>query len=412
MYKKGKEFTCLNNISNSHRDDEVDNIKKSKQIINAEKQREKMAALGQLAGGIAHDFNNQLMSIIGNATLIQKTDDINKIKEYAERIIHISQSTANLTKKILLFSKNESATNEPINLKGVLDNGYTVVSSIFDKNIKISYNYNALNKIVVGNETQIENLFINLLINSRDALDTIDANGEIKISTEDVFVNDEEVLSHGEIIKKGEYIKILIQDNGMGMKEETFNKMFEPYFSTKNKSKGTGLGLSVVFGTVKSHSGFINVISKLNVGTTIEIYFPVYNSKDNLKSVFMNQMKIKSGLIMLVDDDDNVLDIEAELLEDLGYEVLKFNDPIKALEFYKKDYKKISFVVLDLIMPSMGGKELHNELKKVNKEIVSIFISGYSGQTDYEEIINNGYIIIEKPFTFDELSTQIAKIYK
>ncbi len=409
MVTKGKKFVDVSSISNSEKKGEIDNTVISKQIINAEKQREKMAALGQLAGGIAHDFNNQLMSIIGNATLIQKTDDINKIKEYADRIIHISQSTANLTKKILLFSKNESTVNEPINLKGVLDNTYTMVNSIFDKTIDVKYNYSASNKMIIGNETQIDNLLINLLINSRDA---VGSGGTITIGTEDVVVEDEEVLSHGEIIRKGEYIKIYVQDNGSGMKEETFDKMFEPYFSTKNKSKGTGLGLSVVFGTVKSHSGFINVISKLHSGTIIEIYLPVYKPKSDLKKACANQMQIKGNLIMLVDDDYNVLDIEAELLEDLGYEVRKFDNPVKALEFYEKEYKKINFVVLDLIMPNMGGKELHEKLKKINNDIISIFITGYSGQAECEEIINDGYTIIEKPFTFDELSTQIAKIYK
>lgn len=409
MFTKCEELGGINSISNSDKKDEIDNMKISKPIINAEKQREKMAALGQLAGGIAHDFNNQLMSIIGNATLIQKTDDINRIKEYAERIIHISQSTANLTKKILLFSKNESTTNEPINLKGVLDNTYTMVNSIFDKNINVKYSYNASNKMIIGNETQVENLVINLLINSRDAMGT---GGIITIGADDIVIREEAVLSHGEIIKKGEYIKISVHDNGVGMKEETLNKMFEPYFTTKNKSKGTGLGLSVVFGTVKSHSGFINVISKLYNGTKIEVYLPVFKTKNSQNKICINHMKIKSDLIMLVDDDENVLDIEAELLEDLGYEVRKFNDPLKALEYYRVGYKKINFVVLDLVMPNMSGKKLHEELKKINKEIITIFISGYSGQAECEEIINNGYTIIEKPFTFDELSTQIARIYK
>lgn len=409
MYTKEDKFADVDGLSNSIKEVEIENTEISKQIINAEKQREKMAALGQLAGGIAHDFNNQLMSIIGNATMIQKTDDINKMKEYAERIIHISQSTANLTKKILLFSKKDSSTNEPINLKSVLDNTYAMVNSIFDKTINVKYSYSATNKIIMGNETQIENLIINLMINSRDAMGS---GGTINIGAEDTVIIEETVLSHGEVIKKGEYIKFFVQDNGLGMKEETFNKMFEPYFTTKNKTKGTGLGLSVVFGTVKSHSGFINVISKLYNGTTIEVYLPVFKNKKNSYKTNINQNEIKSNLIMLVDDDVNVLNIEAELFEDLGYEVMKFNDSINALNYYKIEYRKINFVVLDMIMPNMGGKELYEELQKINKDITSIFISGYSGQADYEELIKKGSIIIEKPFTFDELSTQIAKVYK
>jgi len=409
MYTKDDGFVDFSEMSNSTKKDEIDKARISKQIIDAEKQREKMAALGQLAGGIAHDFNNQLMSIIGNATMIQKTDDMAKMKEYAERIIHISQSTANLTKKILVFSKKDSSTNEPINLKSVLDSTYAMVDSIFSKNIIVKYSYNATNKMIMGNETQIENLIINLMINSRDAMGS---GGTIKIGADDIVINKETALSHGEVIKKGEYIKLYVQDNGLGMKEETYNKMFEPYFSTKNKTKGTGLGLSVVFGTVKSHSGYVNVISKLYNGTTIEVYFPVNKPKRNTNKTNSNQTETNSDLIMLVDDDVNVLDIEAELLEDLGYEVMKFNNPISALEYYKMEYDKINFVVLDMVMPNMSGKELFDELKKINNNITAIFISGYSGQAEMEELINRGLKIIEKPFTFDELSAEIAKIYK
>jgi len=409
MYTKDDGFVDFCEMSNSTKKDESDNAKLSKQIMDAEKQREKMAALGQLAGGIAHDFNNQLMSIIGNATMIQKTDDMAKMKEYAERIIHISQSTANLTKKILVFSKKDSSTNEPINLKSVLDNTYAMVDSIFSKNIIIKYSYTACNKMIMGNETQIENLIINLMINSRDAMGS---GGTIKIGAEDIVINKETALSHGEVIKKGEYIKLYVQDNGLGMKEETYNKMFEPYFSTKNKIKGTGLGLSVVFGTVKSHSGYVNVISKLYNGTTIEIYLPVNNPKRNTNKTNSKKAEINSDLIMLVDDDVNVLDIEAELLEDLGYEVMKFNNPISALEYYKVEHDKINFVVLDMVMPNLSGKELFEELKKINNNVTAIFISGYSGQAEMEELINRGLKIIEKPFTFDELSAEIAKIYR
>jgi len=408
MVTKNDEIVDTSCDSISIQTDDMEKTKSSKQIIYAEKQREKMAALGQLAGGIAHDFNNQLMSIIGNATMIQKTDDINKMKEYAERIIHISQSTANLTKKILLFSRKESSTNEPINLKNVMDNTYAMVDAILDKKITVKYNYNASEKVAMGNETQIENLIFNLIINSRDA---ISSNGTIKFESEDSVIFIETLLSHGEVIKPGEYIKIIVQDDGMGMSEDTLNKIFEPYFSTKTKTKGTGLGLSVVFGTIKSHSGFVNVNSIVNKGTTVEVYLPIIHINQNLYEMNSNQNDLNNNFIMLVDDDINVLDIEAEMFEDLGYEVKKFFNPIEALEYYREEYKNINFVVLDMMMPYMNGKELYKELQKINKDVTSIFISGYSGQTEYEELIKKGSIFIEKPFTFDELSTQIAKIY-
>ncbi len=373
----------------------------------ARRQNEKMAALGQLAGGIAHDFNNQLMSIIGNATMIQRTDDLAKIKDYAERIIHISQSTANLTKKILMFSRNESSTNKPINLKSVMDNTYTMMESILDKKIELSYKYGASNKTILGDEAQVENLIINMILNSRDALEN--SFGRIEVGTVDTVVFSEMVLSHGETLKQGQYITIYVEDNGVGIEENVLMKIFEPYFTTKTKTKGTGLGLSVVFGTVKSHSGFINVKSKAGCGTRFEIFLPAYSKKQPVRT--NSKFEIKSNLIMLVDDDENVLDVESELLEDLGYDVIKFSKPLEALEYYSKHKNVIAFSIIDLSMPIMTGKQLYDEMQRIDRNTRALFITGYAKQADYEELIKNGEVIINKPFTYEDLSAQIAKIY-
>jgi len=362
----------------------------------ARRQREKMAALGQLAGGIAHDFNNQLMSIIGNATMI-----------HAERIIHISQSTANLTKKILMFSKKESSTNKPINLKGVMDNTYTMVESILSRKIELRYKYGASNKMILGDETQIENLILNMILNSRDAVES--SFGRIEVGTVDTVVFSEMVLSHGETLKPGQYIAIYVEDNGIGIGEDVMLKIFEPYYTTKTKSSGTGLGLSVVFGTVKSHSGFINVKSRVGSGTRFEIFLPVYNKKQSGKVI--TKIEIKSNLIMLVDDDLNVLDVESELLEDLGYDVIKFSKPLEALEYYNNNSRKVAFSVIDLSMPVMTGKQLYEEMQKIREKPKAFFITGYAKQTDYEELLGNGEVIIQKPFTYEDLSSQIARIY-
>lgn len=401
---------CILKFDAKHKKMKFENEKGVKRVKNAEIQREKMAALGQLAGGIAHDFNNQLMSIIGNATMIQKTEDVEKIRDYAQRIIHISQSTAKLTKKILLFSRKESNVNEPIDLKLVLDNTYTMMDSIINKKINLKYRYEASNYMIMGNESQIESLIINLIINSRDSME--DESGNLSVSAEDVVILSEFDLSHGEIIKPGTYIKVTIEDDGMGMTESTFNKIFEPYFTTKNKSKGTGLGLSVVFGTVKAHSGYINVRSKLNIGTSFEIYFPILETKDGENENSVGKLDTKGNLIMLVDDDINVLEVEAELLDDMGYEVEKFNNPFNALEYYEKAYENISFVILDIVMPGINGAQLYEELQRINKDVTVIFISGYSGQKEYKELIDKGAIIVDKPFAFSELSMNIAKLYK
>ena len=386
-------------------DDYLQDVQEMQEI--ARRQSEKMAALGQLAGGIAHDFNNQLMSIIGNATMIQRTDDLTKIKDYAERIIHISQSTARLTKKIMMFSKKESSNNKPINLKSVMDNTFTMVESIISKKIELSYRYGASSKTILGDEAQIENLIVNMILNSRDAMG--DSFGKIDAGTYDTVVFSDMVLSHGEILKPGQYITVYVEDNGVGIKEDVVMKIFEPYYTTKSKSKGTGLGLSVVFGTVKSHSGFINVKSKVGSGTRFEIFLPVHNKKQ--KPEAETKIDIKSNLIMLVDDDADVLDVEAEILEDLGYDVIKFIRPLEALEYYRKYSRKIAFSVIDLSMPVITGKQLYEEMQKVNKKSKAFFITGFAKQSDYEELERRGETIIQKPFTYEDLSVQIAKIY-
>ena len=373
----------------------------------AEIQNEKMAALGQLAGGIAHDFNNHLMSIIGNATMIQKTNDVERIKDYADRIIHISQNAANLTKKILMFSKKESSVNKPVNLKNILDNTYNMMEFILCKEIDLIYSYDANDEFILGDESQLESMIVNMILNSRDAMDN--KYGTIKIGTMDTVIYSDMVLSHGEIIKPGRYISIYVEDNGSGISEETLLKIFEPYFSTKNKTNGTGLGLSVVFGTVKSHSGYINVISKPNKGTRFELFIPALK-QDNI-SVKKKITDKDNNIVMLVDDDINVLDVEAEMLEDLGYDIVKFSNPFEALNYYKTESSKVSFSVLDIRMPELSGNELFDQMQLIDENATVIFITGYAQQTEYEELMKRGLSIIEKPFTYEQLSGKVANLY-
>ena len=373
----------------------------------AEIQNEKMAALGQLAGGIAHDFNNHLMSIIGNATMIQKTNDVERIKDYADRIIHISQNAANLTKKILMFSKKESSVNKPVNLKNILDNTYNMMEFILCKEIDLIYSYDANDEFILGDESQLESMIVNMILNSRDAMDN--KYGTIKIGTMDTVIYSDMLLSHGEIIKPGRYISIYVEDNGSGISEETLLKIFEPYFSTKNKTNGTGLGLSVVFGTVKSHSGYINVISKPNKGTRFELFIPALK-QDNI-SVKKKITDKDNNIVMLVDDDINVLNVEAEMLEDLGYDIVKFSNPLEALNYYKKESSKVSFSVLDIRMPELSGNELFDQMQLIDENATVIFITGYAQQTEYEELMKRGLSIIEKPFTYEQLSGKVANLY-
>ena len=383
-----------------------EDISSEELTIIAERHNEKMAALGQLSGGIAHDYNNHLMSIIGNATMIQKTNELDKIYDYAERIIHISQSAAELTKKILMFSKNKCSINQPVNLKKIMDNTCKMMEFILSKEIDLIYSYDANDEVIVGDESQLESMLVNIILNSKDAIKN---NGIIKIGTTNTVIYSDMALSHDERIQQGEYIKIYVEDNGSGIDDDILLRIFEPYFSTKIKTNGTGLGLSVVFGTVKSHSGYLNVTSSPESGTRFEIFLPIlkkYYVPDNRKITDDG-----NNIVMLVDDDVNVLDVEAEMLEDLGYAVIKFSNPLNALKYYEEEYKTISFSLADIMMPELNGKELFEKMELINEEAVVIFITGFVQQAEYEELMKRGLKIIQKPFTYEELSERIAEMY-
>ncbi|NLL61038.1 MAG: response regulator [Tissierellia bacterium] len=374
--------------------------------INAENHNEKMAALGQLSGGIAHDYNNHLMSIIGNATMIMKTKDLDKIYDYSERIIHISQSAAELTKKILMFSKKKPCTAKPVNLKKIMDNTCKMMEFILSKEIDLVYSYDANVEVIVGDESQLECMLVNMILNSKDAITN---NGTIKIGTMDTVVFSEMTLSHDVKIKPGHYIQIYVEDNGSGINDDILHRIFEPYFTTKTKSKGTGLGLSVVFGTVKSHSGYLNVASSPGQGTRFEIFIPIHKKHcmpDKIKTT-----EERNNTVMLVDDEVSVLDIEAEMLEDLGYDVVKFSSSPEALKYYENNYKEIAFSVVDIVMPELGGKELYEKMTIINEEAVVVFITGFAQEAEYEELMRRGSMIIEKPFTYEVLSEKIAQLY-
>jgi CheY-like chemotaxis protein len=275
------------------------------------------------------------------------------------------------------------------------------------KEIDLIYSYDANDEFILGDESQLESMIVNMILNSRDAM----ANklGIIKIGTMDTEIFSEMVSSHGEIIKAGSYILIYVEDNGSGMDEEILQKIFDPYFSTKNKTQGTGLGLSVVFGTVKSHRGYINAVSKPNKGTRFEIFIPVH--KQNKEPVKKKLLDKENNIVMLVDDDINVLDVEAEMLEDLGYDIVKFSNPLEALNYYKKESSKVSFSVLDIRMPELSGNELFDQMQLIDENATVIFITGYAQQTEYEELMKRGLSIIEKPFTYEQLSGKVANLY-
>ncbi len=371
---------------------------------------QKLDAVGQLAGGVAHDFNNMLGGIIGFAELLMnniKGDD--KLLSYCNSIINTGENAAKLTSQLLSFARKGQNISTPMSVHKTIDSAIALLNRSFDKKINISKQLGATVDTIIGDPSQIESVIINMGINSRDALGI---NGTILITTELTELSPSFCKISTFKIDPGSYIIIKIIDNGSGMDGETMNHIFEPFFTTKDEGKGTGLGLSVIHSIITAHKGMINAYSELGKGTEFKIYLPlcekvhindISNSKTS-ENYFGNEG------ILLVDDEEIIRNMGTALLEDLGYTVYTAENGARALEIYKENRKKIALVVLDVVMPIMGGMECLKKLKTLNPDIKVIIASGFSRSDTSSDFKKNGAAdFIDKPYRQITLAEAIKK---
>ena len=373
-------------------------------------QAQKMEAIGTLAGGISHDFNNILNAILGYAELLlmdkgRSERDINAIKQVKNAALKASE----LTKQILTFSRKTELKLSPIDLNMEIRNAVKLIERTIPKIIGVELKLSESLPLIRGDSIQIEQILLNLAINSRDAMPE---GGKITIETNYVSL-DEEISMKIPGIEKGDYVMLKVSDTGWGMDRETMSRIFEPFFSTKPEGKGTGLGLSTVYGIVKAHGGHITVDSMPGAGTTFKIYFPVLKGEN----VGISQKDIEEKdptlygkeTILLVDDEESLLKLGKEVLCRYGYKVITAENGKKALEIYQRE--KVDLVVLDLIMPEMDGKECLKRLSEIDPDIEVILSTGYSiGEMDLgkEGIYIKG--IIRKPFNLKEMLKEVRRV--
>ncbi|MBI5199594.1 MAG: response regulator, partial [Nitrospirae bacterium] len=316
-------------------------------------QTQKMDAIGVLAGGIAHDFNNILQGILGYASLLKmKISENDPIYKPLEVIEHSAESAADLTKQLLGFARKGKYFIEPINLNNVVENVRKIITRTFDRAIEIKANINSDLWTIEGDKSQIEHVVLKLCINARDAMP---AGGVIRIDT----LNSENKVGdalHSTVIP-GRYAVLKISDTGKGMDQEIKNRIFEPFFTTKGIGKGTGMGLAMVYGIVKNHNGFITVDSEIGKGSTFTVYFPAVEKEIKRDEPELKEIPRGRGTILVVDDEEFIRALSKEALGGLGYNVLEASNGEEAIEIYKNQRDNIELVVLDLIMPKMGGKE-------------------------------------------------------
>jgi two-component system, cell cycle sensor histidine kinase and response regulator CckA len=359
-----------------------------------------------LAGGIAHDFNNLLMGIQGHASLLMlHIDSDHPHFERLKRIQDMVQTGANLTNQLLGFARGGKYEVKPTDLNEIVKQS----REMFDrtqKNIEINRKYQKGIWPVEVDRGQIHQVLLNLYVNAWHAMS---GGGYIYIETSNVMLDENDTKPFN--VKLGKYVKISVADTGAGMDKATQKKIFDPFFTTKEMSRGTGLGLASVYGIIKGHGGYIEVESKKGEGTTFSIYLPASERKVE-KAVKTAEQFIKgTGTVFLVDDEDVILEVGRVMLEAMGYQVLIAKGGEEAIEVYKKNLDEIDIVVLDMVMPNMGGGEAYGRMKEINPDINVLLSSGYSIDGEATKILERGCnSFIQKPFNMAELSAKIREV--
>jgi PAS domain S-box-containing protein len=370
------------------------------------RQAQKMEAIGTLAGGIAHDFNNLLMAIQGNVSLmLYDIDSTHPHYKFLTNIIKEVRSGAELTARFLGYARKGKYQVKPVNLnKLVIETSESIGRA--RKEISIHRELAADLFAIEADYGQIQQVLLNLFVNAADAMPV---GGDLILKTANVTHQDMENKLYDP--KPGNYVQLTVTDTGRGMDKETRKRIFEPFFTTKEMGLGTGLGLASTYGIIKDHSGYIDVDSEQGRGSTFTIYLPATEKKVEEAVLPTEQIVKGTGTILLVEDEERILEVGVKMLERLGYTVLEARNGREAVEIYKENKDKIDLVILDMIMPRMGGGEAYDRMKEINPNLKVLLSSGYSIDSQAQEILKRGCDgFIQKVFGMQELSQRIREV--
>ncbi len=371
-------------------------------------QSQKLESIGLMASGIAHDFNNVLAAIIPNAELIKlSTPKGSPNYKRAEIIEKSAHRASDIAQRLLTFTRQKDSTNlYSIDLNQVVYDSLELLKPNIPGNIKVQTRLSDDLYSLKGDETEMQQIIMNLVINAVDAMPN---GGIIVIKTDNFHVDKQYQLGS---LTPGPYVHLMIRDTGTGIPLEIMPKIFDPFFTTKEIGKGTGLGLSVVYGIVRGMNGYVDVHSKMGEWTRFDLYFPAEGeySAPAPKPVEHEQVKPNELTLLLVDDEDYVLNVLGDILEFLGYHVVKKNSGREALKYYLNHQQNINYVIIDMKMPDWDGKTTLEELRKVNPNIKVILTSGIDeGPIDHSNL--HGVLgFLRKPYSINQVSKSMEEI--
>jgi PAS domain S-box-containing protein len=368
---------------------------------------QKMESIGTMAGGVAHDFNNLLMGIMGNASLLLR-DKSPQDRDYRrlESIEQYAKSGSDLTRQLLGFAKGGKYEVCAIDLNRLIEKN-TKMFARTHKEINVRTSLADDLWVVEADHSQIDQVLYNMYVNAWQAMEN---SGDLTVSTSNRTLNQPDVNGHG--LTAGDYVQITVTDNGIGMDAKTIQRIYDPFFTTKERGRGTGLGLASAYGIIKNHSGFISVFSKPNQGATFYIFLPATDKTLEVQPPKPSaEPKSGSGTILLIDDEEIVIESVGCMIEHLGYRLIAARSGKEAIQTYDTLGGDIDLVILDMIMPDMNGSETFDRLKAINPNVQIILSTGYSADGQANEILKRGCQgLITKPFTLGELSEKLSRI--
>ncbi len=376
------------------------------------RQAQKMEAVGQLAGGIAHDFNNVLASILGIAELLSlRHRNQPEIVESTSIIVDAASRAAGLVRQLLTFSRKNPPQVIPLSIHETVMSTVQLLRRSLDPRILVETQLASRLTAVRGDPSQLQSALLNLAVNARDAMPQ---GGTLRFLTREVLLDEFEHRRYPECSGPGAYIEVVVEDTGEGIAPETLTRVFEPFFTTKEPGKGTGLGLASVYGTARTHGGFVTADSALGEGSRFSIYLPALDAPSVAPSAARaiklvepreRSASVDPQLVLIVDDDPLVLRLVEESMRHLGYPTLAFSDGNLAITACREGADRFSLVILDMVMPAPGGDEVFRAIHRLAPDLPVVLLSGYARSELVSDLLREGARgYLAKPFHVSELA--------
>lgn len=389
--------------------EELDDLIKQRQALQTQLyQSQKMESIGRLAGGVAHDFNNILQMIMGNIEFaIDETQEGTEVNKNLKEVKQVSLKGAGIVRQLLDFSRELEPQMYPVDAGQVIGDAVDFLRSTIPTNIEIKKNILDTYVSIMADPVQINQVLMNICINASQEMKI--TGGTIDVITDIEII--EAALKYRGALTPGPYYKIIINDTGPGIPDGIIDKIFDPYFTTKDVGKGSGLGLSVVHGIIQNHKGLISAESHEAGGTTFTILIPQVDARPENQLPMAEQSQFGNETILFIDDEKSINHLTKKGMEKLGYSVKTFMDPIHALKVFRSHHKKFDIIVTDMAMPKLNGLDLFDQLKRINPQIPIVLCTGYSDVIDKEKSEEMGFsAFVQKPFSMEMLSSKIRKV--